>query len=156
MSSTRNTPSWRSRHQIITHQDESRRSSWRTQNIIMSSANPSSRELSDHQVSNRALTQSSIQQGQLNKLKRKASDSEYNNSDLDLDLSLKITPKDISDEHDKCEKGLVGEEDKDDMTINGSLTLSLSPSIVKECGGHVVNNNNRRHGKMASTLDLTL
>lgn len=99
----------------------------------------------------------SIQEGGQNKLKRKGLDSE--NSDLDLNLSLKIRPKD--DHYEGDQKGcLVGNEEVDFKST--SLSLSLSPSssskkvirrLIKEGGGEEMD---RKLGRTASTLDLTL
>ncbi|KAL6291121.1 hypothetical protein ACE6H2_008631 [Prunus campanulata] len=85
-----------------------------------------------------------IRDGQ-NMLKRKAPDSDHTTCDLDLNLSLKVPPK---DDHG-FGKGLEG----------CSLSLSLSSSSSSklgmkklEGGGH----GRGEHGRMPSTLDLTL
>ena len=97
-------------------------------------------------------SQLSIQEGQRN-LKRKDFDSEYN--DLDLNLSLKITPK----ENDVgLDKGLLGKGEVD-MSNSTSLSLSLFPSssskLIRGSSGIM---NRKHHGRLmaASTLDLTL
>ncbi|KAH0994320.1 hypothetical protein GBA52_018184 [Prunus armeniaca] len=85
-----------------------------------------------------------IQDGQ-NMLKRKAPDSDHTTCDLDLNLSLKVPPKDDRG----FGKGLEG----------CSLSLSLSSSSSSklsmkklEGGGH----GRGEHWRMPSTLDLTL
>lgn len=169
-----NGASWR-RH-IQAHQNESFQRSWRSQigqssmedhidNILPKKFHEKgTKDHHDNQVVNTNLKNStttasqiaSTQEAQRN-LKRKAFDSE-NCDDLDLNLSLKITPKDHGG--GGLQKGLVGKELEVDSST--SLSLSLSPSSsklisrFKEEGGSGLMD--RKHGRLmaASTLDLTL
>ncbi|PON45741.1 Octamer-binding transcription factor [Trema orientale] len=159
-----NSPSWR-RH-IQAHQNESFQGSWRTPLLI----GPISTEdhITDHHVlpkkfhdekgtdnhhddtnlKNTSTTiagasQISIEEGQRNPKRKANFDSE--NCDLDLNLSLKVTPKDHG------EKGLVGNNEEVEYYNRTSLSLSLSPSSSSKLM-------DRKHGRLmaASTLDLTL
>jgi hypothetical protein len=77
-------------------------------------------------------------------LKRKASDC-----NLDLDLSLKLTPM---KDHDSNQRSL-----EDSTTVNSELSLSLySPSSSKLSRLKREGDGNKDHGKRASTLDLTI
>jgi hypothetical protein len=77
-------------------------------------------------------------------LKRKASDC-----NLDLDLSLKLTP---TKDHDSNQRSL-----EDSTKVNSELSLSLySPSSSKLSRLKREGDGNKDHGKRASTLDLTI
>lgn len=106
-------------------------------------------------------TNSVIQQGQINALKRKANFDpttwDYSITDLDLNLSLKITPYD--EDHDHHQVFLKG---NDDEVNDNNLSLSLSSSSskpsckLKKGIDQERNNNGSTNINMASTLDLTL
>lgn len=140
----------------------------------------------DHQVLNSSLrsntitttttTTCSLSSGwtkSVNALKRKAINfenyySDSNTDHLDLNLSLKVTPKDNYDD----EILLKGQEDinddnhEDNQVVDDSSTLSLTLSSscsklstkLKKINGSVqeIRNSGRTKTKMASTLDLTL
>ncbi|PON51384.1 Octamer-binding transcription factor [Parasponia andersonii] len=157
-----NSPSWR-RH-IQAYQDESFQGSWRTPLIGSCSTED---HITDHHVLSKkfhdekgtdnhhddtnlkntsttiAVSQISIQEGQRNPKRKANFDSE--NCDLDLNLSLKVTPKDHG------EKGLVGNNEEVEYYSRTSLSLSLSASSSSKL-------TDRKHGRLmaASTLDLTL
>lgn len=77
-------------------------------------------------------------------LKRKASDC-----NLDLDLSLKLTP---TKDHDSNQRSL-----EDSAKVNSELSLSLySPSSSKLSRLKREGDGSKDHGKRASTLDLTI
>lgn len=79
-------------------------------------------------------------------LKRKASEC-----DLDLDLSLKLTP---AKDHDSSQRSLEGSAAK---VNSDELSLSLySPSSSRLSRLKRDGDENKDHGKRASTLDLTI
>lgn len=156
--SPKTSPSWRPRHQVSEEDESFRRStSWKSTQNDNNPMRSSDQMMKSNIISNSTTTTSIQQLGQpTNKLKRKALDSEYDNGDkgdLDLDLSLKIAPKDIG-----------GGGQVDHITADTTLTaLSLSTSnfpssnvVISSKSSKEENGVIKRGKVLASTLDLTL
>ncbi|XP_062092347.1 uncharacterized protein LOC133798157 isoform X2 [Humulus lupulus] len=191
-----NSAIWRTRHHMQAHQNESFQRSWRTQfgqtssmedhhsinNILPKKFNEKGADDDDdnHQGNTTLMKSSSSsivgsshhqlskQEGQRNVLKRKALDSQ-NGDDLDLDLSLKLTPNTKVKIGGGLEKGLVIGNNEEVEENSTSLSLSLSPSSpskltrlniggVRSSNGIIMNRKINNNGRLmaASTLDLTL